>query len=284
MAVVQKLQDAFSAASKIGTSKQLSNVSLAAFIVSLTGIPVVSHAATVLDRIAADAAKKRDLEAIWAELKRANAHVDSLDDSVEKLQEIANTVAYNSHIADQLKALVANLINELAAQSSEWSVLTKNWSFQAILNSFVNVDQAKIAAINNSQNLLQNTQIHATKTELLADSNSSNVVDKSIFQGRDGSVRMDALRTQGRIVVQGAGVGFGENGGIGFGEGGMLALGGPQKPTTVTGTCSRCNHQFDIDVSRGLPEQVRCPGCTWLLATSPSRPPPPPTFSIGVSQ
>jgi hypothetical protein len=265
MAVVQKLQDAYSAVSKIGTWKQLSNVSLAAFVVSLTGIPGVSQAATVLDRIAGDAAKKRDLEAIWAELKRANAHLDSLDDSVERLQEIANTVAYNSQIAEQLKTLVTDLLDALAGQGSEWNVLTKNWSFQAILNSFANIDEAKITAINNSHNVVQNTQIHASRTDLVADKNSSNIVDKSSFHGSKGSVSMDALRAQGPVSVQGASVGFGPGGGIAFGEGGMLGFGPPQ--TALLGTCSRCGRQFNVDISRGVPAWVQCPGCYAVLQT-----------------
>jgi len=269
MDISKKLSEAYEyVKSKVSTSKRLENASYTAFLVSLLPIPVVSQSAAVIDRISSDANAKRDLEAVWIAISKANARVAGQEDSIARIQEIAATVNFNSTIYNQLNSILSAITSAIANENAEWEVLTKNWSFQAVLNSLVDVDHASIAAINHSHNLVQNTQIHAKKTQLLADGNSSNIVDKTSFHGKDGSVSMNAIRTQGPIQVEGASIGFGENGMIAFGEGGMVGFGPPQpRPTTANGTCSACNRMITVDIRSGVPTQIQCPYCLAILKT-----------------
>lgn len=266
---VEKLTDAYDfAKQKIASSNKLDDISFTAFLISLLPIPIASQSAAVLDRLASDQASKNELDKIWQSLRDTNERLNELDDSIEKIQRIAATVNSNTAIETRLNALLTAVLNSLANSDTEWEVLTKNWSFQAILNSLVDVDQASIAAINNSHNVVQNTRIHAKKTQLYADGNSSNIVDKSSFHGTDGSASMDALRTQGPISVEGSSVGFGPGGVIGFGPGGVLGLGpAQQRPTSLQGTCSRCNANLTVDISRGMPQAVKCFACGSILRT-----------------
>lgn len=269
MDITKKIGEAYSFVSnKVSASKHLDNASFTAFLVSLLPIPIVSQSAAILDRIAADQSTKNELDSVWNSLKAANARLNEQDDSIERIQQIANTVQFNTAISERLNSILAQIVQTLAAENSEWEVLTKNWSYQAILNSLVHVDSAAIAAINNSHNLIQNTQIHAKKTQLLADGNSSNIVDKSSFHGPSGTISMDALRTQGPIHVEGSSVGFGPGGSIGFGEDGVLGFGPPQpQPTSLNGQCSNCRKSFYVDVRHGIPTQVQCPHCGTRLRT-----------------
>ena len=269
MDMSKKLSDAFEyVKSKVATSKRLENASFTAFLLSLLPIPILSQSAAMIDRIASDANAKRDLESVWNAINKANERIAEQEDSVARIQEIAATVKFNSTIASQLNAILSAITMAIAKENSEWELMTKNWSFQAVLNSLVDVDQASIVAINNSHNLVQNTQIIAKKTQLLADGNSSNVVDRTSFHGKDGSVSMNAIRTQGPIQVEGASIGFGENGMIAFGEGGMVGFGPPQpRPTTANGTCSACNRMITVDIRNGVPSQIQCPYCRAILKT-----------------
>jgi|GEM_PF-1899955 len=164
MTIAQKLVDAYSfIKTKVTTSKYLDNASYTAFIVSLLPIPVVSQSAAVLDRIAADQSAKNEFDAVWTSIASANARLSEQADSIERVQQIAATLQFNTAIANQLNELLSKILATLAQENNEWEVLTKNWSFQAILNSLVDVDQASITALNNSQNVVQNTRIHAKK-------------------------------------------------------------------------------------------------------------------------
>ncbi len=265
----RKIAEAYSfAKDKVSKSDKLDDVSWVAFLISLLPIPVASQSAAVLDRLASDQASKNELDSIWKSIRETNSRLGELDESIDKIQRIAATVGSNTAIEDRLNELLTEILSSLASSHSGWEVLTKNWSFQAILNSVVDVDQASIAAINNSQNVMQNTRIHAKKTQLYADGNSSNIVDKSSFHGTDGSVSMDGLRTQGPLSVEGSSVGFGPGGSIAFGEGGALGFGPAQpKPTSAQGTCSQCNATLTVDVSQGMPQAVKCCVCGALLRT-----------------
>jgi len=270
MDIAQKIRAAYDfVASKVASSKKLENVSFTAFLVSLLPIPVLSEAASVLDRITAHKATSDEFRAVWGEISKTNQQLASQAESVEKIHEIANTVKFNSQLDERLRHLMNRLVATLANERSEWEVLTKNWSFQAVLNSVVDADYAQIAAINNSSNFVQNTRIHAKKTQLLADNSSSNVVDNSSFHGTSGSVSMNQIRTQGPISVEGSSIGFGVGGSIGFGPGGMVGFGAPQsRPTTAQGTCSQCGHTFPVNIANGVPKEVQCPACKAMLKTS----------------
>lgn len=266
----KKITDAYEfAKQKVAGSDKLDDVSFTAFLISLLPIPVASQSAAVLDRLASDQASKNELDKIWKSIRDTNSRLNDLDDSIEKIQRIAATVNSNTAIESQLNALLTAILSSLASSNAEWEVLTENWSFQAILNSLVDVDQASIAAINNSHNVVQNTRIHAKKTQLYADGNSSNIVDKSSFHGNDGSISMDALRTQGPISVEGSSVGFGPGGSICFSEGGVLGFGPAQtRPTSAQGTCSKCNANLTVDISQGIPQTVTCAACGSVLRTN----------------
>lgn len=269
MDMKEKLGQAYSfVKDSVGLSKQLDDISFAAFLVSLLPIPIVSQSAALLDRIAGDQETQNSLNDIWDELRQTNERLGEQADSIDKVQQIAMTTQVNTAIETRLNKILSTLMESVAAENSELEVLTRNWSFQAILNSLVDVDQVTIEALDHSQNVVQNTRVHAKKTQLLADESSSNVIDKSSFHGPKGSVSMDSIQTQGPISIEDSSVGFGADGSIGFGPGGMLGFGPAQAQTSsVSGTCTQCGHVMTVSITGGVPPRVQCPNCSAWLST-----------------
>ncbi|WP_143150560.1 hypothetical protein [Arenibacter nanhaiticus] len=83
-----------------------------------------------------------------------------------------------------------------------------------------------------------------------ASGNSKNYVNKTTFSSSKRSVGMEGISTQGNIMV--------EESGIGFGEGSSLFFGG--NPNLVSGNCPYCNTKIEVD-KRQLAgyTSVKCP-------------------------
>ena len=214
------------------------DVSYTSFWLSLLPIPGFQQVNQIIDRISSNEALKIRLEDIWTEINTTNDKIASIDDEIEKLQEIGGTINYNKALGERVEKIVAEIIEDLNSDNgTEWIMETENWSYQEVLNSFVEADFAAIIAKNNSTNVVENTEIKAKKTHLHAKDGSKNFIDKTKFSSSDGSVGMDGITTKGDISVQGSSVGFG--------TGGSLIFGG--NPNLVSGNCPVCNTKVEID-------------------------------------
>jgi hypothetical protein len=221
------------------------------FLLSLLPIPGVQQAGQAVDRIFANKSLKNRLDNIWNEINIANNRISTIEDEFLRFQEIAGTIKYNRNLDDQINEVTQTIISELQEQT-EWVLETENWSYQSILNSIVEADFAQIIARNNSVNTIENTEIKAKKTHLHASNNSQNFVDKTKFSSNEGGVEMNGISTQGNVIVEGSG--------IGFGEGSALIFGG--NPNLVSGNCPSCQTMLQVD-KRQLNgySQIQCDNC-----------------------
>ncbi|ASV29732.1 Rcat domain-containing protein [Maribacter cobaltidurans] len=238
----------------LGNENLHDDVSYTAFWLGLLPIPGFQQCNQVIDRIASNKALKIRLDDIWSEINSTNDKISTIEDDIEKLQEIGGTVNYNNSLKEQVESIIDEIIGELKSDTeTEWIMETENWSYQEVLNSFVEADFAAIIAKNNSTNVVENTEIKAKKTHLHAKDNSKNFIDKTRFSSSEGSVGMDGITTQGDITVQGSG--------IGLGAGSALIFGG--NPNLVSGNCPFCNTKIQVD-KRQLTgyTSVRCPNPT----------------------
>ncbi|MFC2118155.1 hypothetical protein ACFLSY_05900 [Bacteroidota bacterium] len=227
------------------------DVSYIAFLLSLLPIPGIQQGSQIIDRISSNEALRIRLDDIWTAINDTNENVSQINDEIEKLQEIGGTVNCDNGLKEQVEQFIAEIIKDIETDDkSEWIMETENWSYQEVLNSIVEADFAGIIAKDNSVNVVENTEIKAKKTHLHASGNSKNFVDKTKFSSSKGSVGMEGISTQGNIIVEGSG--------IGFGDGGALIFGG--NPNIVSGNCPFCNAKIEID-KRQLAgyESIKCP-------------------------
>lgn len=222
-----------------------------AFILSLLPIPGVQQVGQTVDRIFANQSLKNRLDSIWSEINSANDRISTIEDEFLKLHEIAATIKYNKNLNEQLGDVTQTIVAELQEQTT-WIVETEGWSYQSILNSIVEADFAQIIARNNSVNTIENSEIKAKKTHLHASNKSQNFVDKTKFTSPKGGVEMNGISTQGNIIVEGSG--------IGFGEGSAIIFGG--NPNLVSGKCPFCQSMLQVD-KRQLAgySQIQCHNC-----------------------
>ncbi len=227
------------------------DISYYAFLLSLLPIPGVQQVGQTVDKIFANKSLKTRLDGIWDEINLVNNRISEIEDEFLRFQEIAGTVKFNINLDDQVGDVTQSIVSELQGQT-EWVVETENWSYQSILNSIVETDFAQIIARDNSVNTIENTEIKTKKTHLHASNNSQNFVDKTKFTSNQGGVEMNGISTQGNIIVEGSG--------IGFGEGSALIFGG--NPNLVTGNCQFCQTllQFDKRKLNGY-NQIQCHNC-----------------------
>lgn len=227
------------------------DVSYTSFLLSLLPIPGLQQCNQIIDRISSNKALKIRLDEIWAAINETNQNVSQINDEIEKLQEIGGTVNFNNGLKEQVQQLVKEIVADLCSdETSKWIMETENWSYQEVLNSIVEADFAGIIAKDNSINVVENTEIKAKRTHLHASGNSKNYVNKTTFSSSKGSVGMEGISTQGNIMVEGSG--------IGFGEGSSLIFGG--NPNLVSGNCPFCNTKIEVD-KRQLAgyTSVKCP-------------------------
>lgn len=227
------------------------DVSFTAFWISLLPIPGLQQCNQVIDRISSNEALKIKLGSIWSEIKNINNNITSIEDDIKKLQEIGGTVNCNKSLKNKIEKTIEEIIDELKLdEETEWIMETENWSYQEVLNSLVEADFTSIIAKNNSNNVVENTEFRTKKTHLHAKDNSKNFIDKTKFNSPKGSVGMDGITTQGNIIVQGSG--------IGFGAGSSLTFGG--NPNLVSGNCPFCNTKIQVDKRKLMDyTSIRCP-------------------------
>lgn len=222
------------------------------FCLSMLPVPGIQQAGAALDRHLGDKAFEAQLEALWAEISAANGLVGKLPTLEEAIQEIAKTIEASPSLQTKSNLFIASLGNN----QKEFSVLTENQSNQELRSSIIHADISAFIATGGSTNIIQDSTVNAERTHLHATDNSSNFVDRSIFQGSDGAVSMQKITTQGPISVQGSGISFGAGSSISFGG----------NPNLVSANCPVCNELLQAD-KRELAKysQVQCHKCKMVL-------------------
>jgi hypothetical protein len=222
-----------------------------AFLVSLIPIPGVQQAGMTIDRIFANNSLKSRLDEIWLEINKTNTKISKIENDVEKFQEIAGTVKYNENLNASFSEITESIITDLE-ENTEWILETENWSYQSVLNSIIETDFAQIIAKNNSTNTIENTEIKAKKTHLHASNKSKNFIDNTKFSSNKGSVGMNGISTEGNIIVEGSG--------IGFGSGSSITFGG--NPNLINGKCPFCKNPIQVDKRKLIGySQIECHNC-----------------------
>lgn len=221
---------------------------LLGFCLSLLPIPVIQQAGATLDRLLSDKDLSEELARLWAQIEGVNAAVAKVETVEAAIAEIAQTVSDNK----PLLAACEHLSSTLAGTASEFTVDTRDHSYQQIVNSVVQASRVFISATNRSTNVIENTRVESPRTHLHASGDSRNFVDGTTFSDRTGNVEMRGMSTQGNIFVSGSSVGFG--------AGGALIFGG--NPNEVSGVCPICSTRVTVDKRRLVGyANVQCPGC-----------------------
>jgi hypothetical protein len=222
------------------------------FCLSMLPIPGIQQAGAALDRHLGDKGFDAKLEALWAEISRANELVGKVATLEEAIQEIAKTIEASPSLENKTKKFIASL----SQSQKEFSVLTENQSYQELRRTIIHADISAFVARGGSTNVIQDSTVNSDRTHLHATDNSKNFVDGTTFQGSGGAVSMQGITTQGPISVQGSGVGFGAGGSISFGG----------NPNLVSGNCPVCNEYLQMD-KRELAKysQVQCHKCKTVL-------------------
>jgi hypothetical protein len=230
------------------------DVSYTSFWLSLLPIPGFQQLNQVIDRISSNKALKIRLENIWSEIKSTNDTIENIENDIEKLQEIGGTVNFNKKIKKQVAQIINDITQDLKLDNdTEWIMETENWSYQEVLNSFVESDFAAIIAKNNSTNVVENTEIKAKKTNLHAKDGSKNFINKTKFSSSDGSVGMNGITTKGNVAVSGSG--------IGLEAGSSLIFGG--NPNLVSANCPFCKTKIEVDKRELVGyTSLKCPNTT----------------------
>jgi hypothetical protein len=218
------------------------------FCLSMLPVPGIQQAGAALDRHLGDKAFEAELEVLWAEISAANELVGQVATLEEAIQEIAKTI----EASPNLQTKTSEFIDSLGSNQIEFSVLTENQSYQELRSSVIHADISEFVATGGSTNVIQDSTIHADTTHLHATDNSRNFVDRSTFQGSRGAVSMQGITTQGPIIVQGSGIGFGAGGSISFGS----------NPNLVSANCPVCNELLQADKRELFKySQVQCYKC-----------------------
>jgi len=222
-----------------------------AFVISLLPVPGLQQGGRILDRIISNKSLKTKLDEVWEEIKNINGQISTVTTEIEKFNEIVGTINRTQAVSEKLKEITSSIVADLK-QNTEWIIETENWSYQEVLNSFVEADSAQIIARNNSTNTIENSEIKAKKTHLHASDHSKNFVDNTKFTGQAGGVEMRGISTEGNIFVEGSGIGFGPNSSIIFGG----------NPNLVKGNCPFCGTHIEVDKRKLVGfSKIQCPSC-----------------------
>jgi len=217
------------------------------FCMSLLPVPVIQQVGQSIERHVSDVTLQAEMTRIWAEITKANQGLERLETVEESIKAIAETLKANPNLLQEAQRLTESL----GRNQSEFKMLTEDRSYQELVNSIVDVDLAQIIAKTESTNVLRDSSIKAGSTLLHASGNSKNYVDNTTFQGKEGSVKMDGITTQGNIVVSESSVGFGPGGAIIFGN-----------PNLVSANCPRCGARIEVDKTKLIGySSIRCPKC-----------------------
>ncbi|HBD93213.1 MAG TPA: hypothetical protein DDY71_16725 [Spirochaetia bacterium] len=253
MEIKDKIKGIFDILKIIWNNKALHNdLSYYSFILSLLPIHGLQQTAQVFDKIFSNKELNLRFEDLWQEINSINSKLKDINDLALKYHEIAGIVKYNENLNNKISLAITDTIQYLKNEKSEWTMLTEDWSYQEVINSIVTVDYAQIISINGSKNIIENTEIKANRTLLHASDKSKNYVNNTTFTGLSGAVGMNNVATEGNIVVEDSGIGFGNGGAIYFGD----------NPHLVNGKCPFCNTEIQIDKRKLIGySQIKCFNC-----------------------
>jgi len=226
-----------------------------AFIVSLFPVPGLQQAGAIASKIADDRSISVRFSEIRTQIEDTNKRVTEIEDDIERLGAIANTVASVTDLQSQIEQFIKEVMSELERDDSEFVMDTSNWSIQAIINQMIDVDWVAISAKHHSQNILKQTKIQAKRTHLVADDHSINIIDGTDFSDGPGTVKMQGMGQTGHVSVTGNAVAFHGEGALIFGA----------RPETVVGNCPSCNHRIEIEKHKlaGY-SSITCPNCGFV--------------------
>jgi hypothetical protein len=235
------------------------------FCLSLVPIPGLQQAGQALDRHLQDKAQQAEFAKIWSAIEAQNTATGKIADLEEAIAEVARTVAANPTIQGQLESF----LGMIGDGSSGFRVITKDQSFQSLVDTVVTAERAVVDASGGSTNVLQNVRVNSADTLLRATTGSANYISNSSFGDATGSVAMQGIRTQGDVRLSGPGLSLYEGAQISMGEGSQLTFGAPANPLLLSLTCPRCNQSFTCARPFLRETRVRCPSCQ-LVALPPT--------------
>jgi DNA-directed RNA polymerase subunit RPC12/RpoP len=206
----------------------------AAFCLSILPIPVISTAASALDRHLGDIEMDKELARIWEKLKSLNDVVETIPSVEDAVAEIAALVATNA----ALRAEVDTFLKHLGERQEEFRMLTEGGSYQQLLDSLVVAESAYFEARTGSRNDLLNSVIKARKTILHATDASQNYVKGTRFEGPGGAMEMHGLSTSGHIELTDSTMDFYGSCSIDYGHGCSVTV-TPKSPTFIY-ICPNC--------------------------------------------
>jgi len=229
------------------------DISYSAFILSLSPIPGPQQLGQIVDRISTNKILKIKFGDIWKKIKEANENILNIENELEKIKEIGVVINSKSELNEMVKGLIEDI-----NQGSEFSIETKDWSYQEVINSIIEADLVRITAANNSTNVVEDSEIKSRKAKLTASDGSRNFFNNTNFTGTQGSVGMNGISTIGDVEVTESSVGLKSGSAIVFGA----------NPNIISGTCS-CGHKVEVD-KRNLVgyTQIQCPNCKTTMPFS----------------
>lgn len=223
-----------------------------AFCMSLLPIPVIGQVGQAIDRHYSDVETKRQMESLWESISVLNEKLNQNIPLEESIQIIANVL--NEHPAERDKANA--LLNKFGSDISEFKSISENGSLIHLSKSIIEADLSLFSATDGSRTNIQASEVKSHRTTVRATNNSQVWVDSTTFGTQSGSIGMQGIGITGNISMEGSSIGFGPGGSISFGG----------NPNIVTGECSACKNQFQLD-KRALVgyAYVQCPRCKMNL-------------------
>ncbi|AIQ15017.1 hypothetical protein [Paenibacillus durus] len=228
----------------------IKNADILTFIISLLPIPGVQQVGQIANKIVTNEDLKNKFNSIKIDILNTNERINILDNQLERIGMIAETVSNVSRLESLVSEFLNNLESDLE-KDSEFIVDTSNWSIQVLIKQIVEANFVSISARDFSQNHLRDTQIKSRMTHLSAHNHSSNIIDGTDFKGDSGSVTMNGISQFGNISATDSSVGFHGNSGLIF-----------RSPDILKGNCPSCNTLIQIEKQKLLGySQIQCPNC-----------------------
>jgi hypothetical protein len=226
------------------------------FMISMLPVPGLQQVSQIANKIVNDNELNLRFEKIRQEIIQANEKISSLESDIERIGEIAVTVNNEAGLKKLIEEYLAQIIQSVDEDITEFTMDTSNWSFQALINSLIEADLVSISAIRYSQNVLKDSIVKSKKTHMRADDHSSNVVNGTKFSGEKGSVEMRGITQKGHISVENSSIGFHGNSALIFGR----------PPGALTGNCPICGTTIQVtrEQIRGY-DAIKCHSCNSVL-------------------
>lgn len=234
----------------------LKDVDWLTFQISLLPIPFIQQAGQVANKIVTDHSLNVKFNEIKDDISKRGIEIAELKTEVEQVAAMAKIANDDSVIKNKIEKFASELVEKMGQEKSEFNVDTTNWSTQAIIKQIVDAHIVSIRAVNHSQNILKDTRIKATKTDLQAHDHSINIIDGTEFKGEKGSVGMSGIGQTGRVEVKDSSVSFYGNSSLIFGA----------RPDTVNGVCPFCGGSVTVERYKlaGY-SSIQCPHCSKIV-------------------